>query len=424
MSALAGIKVLELGRVLAGPWAGQMLADLGAEVIKVEHPRGGDDTRGWGPPVFPHSDGSPSAQSAYFLAANRAKKSIAVDFSQPQGLALVQELADRCDVVIENFRVGALRKYALDYDSIAARNPGVIYCSITGFGQTGPRRHQGGYDFVVQALGGLMSVTGQPDGTPGGEPMKVGVPVTDLFTGMYAATGILAALNARHASGRGQAIDLSLFDVQIAMLANQGMNYLVSGKVPVRLGNDHPNVVPCGTYATADGYLVLTIGSDVQFERLCEAMDLRHLLDDARFGANAGRSVHRDALNQLLTERFAARTTEDWLDRFDQAKVPAAPVNTVATAFDDRQARARGLKIDIPASYGLVPTIANPLRLSDDPVPYDAAPPMLGQHTDEVLRERLGLSPHAVAALCEAGIVRLHEGPPAAEGLNEYVQMK
>jgi crotonobetainyl-CoA:carnitine CoA-transferase CaiB-like acyl-CoA transferase len=409
MSALEGIRVLELGRVLAGPWSGQNLADLGADVIKVEHPKAGDDTRGWGPPYFEHERGSESSESAYFLAANRGKRSIAIDFADPQGLELVKRLAAESDVIIENFRVDSLKKYGLDYDSLSKANPKLVYCSITGFGQTGPRRHVGGYDFIMQAMGGLMSVTGRPDDAPGGEPMKVGVPITDLFTGMYATVGILAALNERNRTGQGQAIDISLFDVQIAMLANQGMNYLVGGFTPQRLGNDHPNVVPCGVFPTADGHLVLTIGNDTQFHRLCTAMGLDGLLEDPRYGDNASRSVNRGSLNQSLDDRFRQRSTEDWLADFEAAKVPAAPVNTVPSAFADIQSVARGLHVEIPASYGKVPTIASPLRLSRSPVEYRKAPPLLGEHTREILTELLDVSEEEMSSLAASRVIRGRE---------------
>lgn len=415
MTALRGIKVLELGRVLAGPWAGQVLADLGADVIKIEHPIAGDDTRGWGPPFFEHSNGSESRESAYYLSTNRGKRSFAVDFANPEGLALVQRLAAKADIVIENFRVGALNKYGLDYDTVAATNRGVIYCSITGFGQSGPKRFVGGYDFIIQALGGLMSVTGLPDNLPGGEPMKVGVPVTDLFTGMYAAVGILAALNHRRETGAGQSIDISLFDVQVATLANQGMNFLVSGDAPTRMGNDHPNVAPCGTFPTIDGYIVLTIGNHVQFERLCETLGKPELAQDDRFRDNARRSLNRGELNRELVALFKSRTTSEWISLLESARVPIAPVNSIAQAFDDPQAKARQLKVEIDASYGRVPGIASPLRLSATPVKYERAPPTLGEHTWEILRNELTQSDAQIERLLAAEVVCSEAQPKKTE---------
>jgi crotonobetainyl-CoA:carnitine CoA-transferase CaiB-like acyl-CoA transferase len=406
MSALYGIKVLELGRALAGPWSGQTLADLGAEVVKIEHPLAGDDTRGWGPPYFRRGGAAHSQQSAYFLATNRGKKSVAIDFSKLAGSELVRRLALQADVIIENFRVESLVKYGLDYKTLAAQNPRLIYCSITGFGQTGPRRFLGGYDFVIQALGGLMSVTGLPDDTPGGEPMKVGVPITDLFTGMYATIGILAALRGREQSGRGQALDISLFDVQAAMLANQGMNYLVSGEIPVRLGNDHPNVVPCGTFATADGHIVLTIGNDGQFQRLCTALGTPERGLDLKFRTNRDRCHHRAELVGLISESLSSRGNVEWLTIFEEAKVAAAPVNTIAGTFADPQSIARGLRVELPAQGGAVPSIASPLRLSETPVEYLRAPPHLGEHTNEVLANDLALSQAEIEALQLQGVIR------------------
>ncbi|HWK35433.1 CaiB/BaiF CoA-transferase family protein [Sphingomonas sp.] len=412
MTALDGIRVLELSRVVAGPWASQLLADFGADVIKVEHPAHGDDTRSWGPPYLAHDDGTPSRESGYFLAANRGKRSLAIDFADPAGLAVVTALADRADVIIENFRVGALARYGLDPVSVAARNPRAVYCSITGFGQDGPRAGQGGYDFNMQAMGGLMSITGQPDGSPGGGPVKVGVAITDLFTGMYAGSAVLAALHARDADGAGQHIDIALFDVQLAMLANQGMNHLVDGRLPQRLGNDHPNVVPCGAFDTADGRIVITVGNDVQYARLCVALEAPALARDPRFATNADRCIHRAALIPLLIAAFARRPTDDWLDRLAEAKVTAAQINTIPQAFADPQAVSRGARRAIGASYATVPTIANPVRFSRTAIAHDRAPPALGEHSAAILAE-LGIESTAITDLFARGVVRCASPTPA-----------
>ncbi|HEX7113976.1 MAG TPA: CoA transferase [Steroidobacter sp.] len=350
--ALAGLRVLELSRVLAGPWAGQILADLGATVTKIEHPGKGDDTRAWGPPYLEREDGRPSAESAYYLGANRNKQSVAIDFSTAEGRELVTALALKADVVLENFRPGALRKYGLDYETLSSRNERLIYCSITGFGQSGPRSHLGGYDFIIQALGGLMSVTGLPDDSPGGGPMKVGVPVADLCTGLYAAVGILAALESRHRTGKGQQLDLSLFDVQVAMLANQGMNYLVGGAAPGRLGNDHPNVTPCGVFRTAEGRVAFAVGNDEQFRRFCAALGMEDVAQDSRFSVNISRNVHRDELNARIAQVLATRPTEHWIAAFEKHRVPAAPVNSIDAVFDDPQATARDLRVEMQHPFG------------------------------------------------------------------------
>jgi crotonobetainyl-CoA:carnitine CoA-transferase CaiB-like acyl-CoA transferase len=404
-SALENVKVVELCRVLAGPWAGQTLADLGADVIKVEHPERGDDTRGWGPPYFMSRDDNCRSESAYFLSANRNKRSVAINFAHEEGSQLVIELARRADILIENFRPGALGKYGLDYASLSAINPRLIYCSITAFGQDGPASHRPGYDLAIQAIGGLMSLTGQPDGAAGAGPVKTGVAISDLFSGLYSTIGILAALQARHASDRGQHLDIGLFDTQVAMLANQGMNYLVSGEAPVRLGNGHPNVVPYQSFQTADGYLVLAVGSDEQFQRCCRQLGREDLAGDERYRQNRGRVDNRDSLLRSLSETFLTRSTSEWLALMEQADVPAAPINRLDQVFAEPQSIARALRIELPHPFGQVPSIASPIRLSETPPTYRRAPPLLGEHTDEVLMGELGLDVSRVETLRAAGVV-------------------
>ena len=393
--ALDGIKVLDLSRVLAGPWASQLLADLGATVIKVEKPGAGDDTRHWGPPNLP--DGT----AGYFLAANRGKQSITVDITQPEGRAIVQQLAAEADVLLENYKVGGLKKYGLDYPTLKAINPRLVYCSITGFGQTGPYASRPGYDYIVQGMSGLMSITGPAEG----EPHKVGVAVTDLFTGLYASNAICAALLARERSGEGQAIDLALFDCALAMLANVNMNWLIGGDVPPRLGNAHPNIVPYQVFATSDGHFILACGNDSQFARIAELCGHAEWATDPRFARNADRVAHRDALVPLLAEVFVTRTRDDWLAALDAAGVPNGPINTVDQAFADPQIVARGMRLDLPDAQGLpVPQVACPIQLSGTPVVYHAAPPALGQHTEAVLKS-LGKTADEVARLRENGVV-------------------
>jgi crotonobetainyl-CoA:carnitine CoA-transferase CaiB-like acyl-CoA transferase len=400
--ALAGVRVLDLSRVLAGPWAAQTLGDLGAEVIKIERPGTGDETRGWGPPFAAGGD------AAYFLCANRNKKSVAVDLAQPEGAELVRALAAQSDVVLENFRAGALAAYGLDYPAVAAANPAVVYCSITGFGQTGPYRERPGYDLLVQAMGGLMSVTGRPDGEPGAGPQKTGVAVTDILTGLYASTAILAALLHRRATGTGQYIDLALLDVQVASLANLSMNYLVSGVVPQRMGNAHPSIVPYQDFPTADGALVIAAGNDAQFARLCAAAGRPEWSADPRFAGNAGRVAHRDALIALLTERTRTRATAAWVAALEAADVPCGPINTLADVFADPQVRARGLAVPLQRAGGTpVTLVANPIGFSQTPVAYAAAPPALGADTAAVLAERLDLDAATVARLAAAGTIGL-----------------
>jgi crotonobetainyl-CoA:carnitine CoA-transferase CaiB-like acyl-CoA transferase len=377
--------VLDLSRVLAGPWASQMLGDLGAEVIKIEHPERGDDTRGWGPPYATGADGKP-VESAYFLCANRNKKSVALDIANPEGQAKVRSLAQKSDVLIENFKVGGLRKFGLDYESLAALNPRLIYCSVTGFGQTGPYAQRPGYDFMIQGLGGLMSVTGRPDGAEGGGPLKVGVALTDVLTGLHAVAGILAALAWRERSGQGQHIDLALLDVQVSCLANQALNYLVTGHSPQRLGNSHPSIVPYEAFPTADGDMILAVGNDSQFASLCRAAGHPEWAEDPRFASNAARVEHRRTLVPLLRQLTVQRTTDDWIALLEQANVPCGPINDLAGVFADPQVRARELRVNLPHPLaGSVPSVASPLRLSKTPVQYRHAPPALGADTREVL---------------------------------------
>ena len=404
--ALSGVKVLDLSRVLAGPWAGQTLGDLGAEVVKVERPGAGDDTRAWGPPFVTDAQGQPTGESAYYLCANRNKHSVTIDFTRPTGQAVVRALAAQSDVLIENFKTGGLAAYGLDYESLSALNPRLVYCSITGFGQTGPYAHRAGYDFLIQGMGGLMSITGQPDGAPGGGPAKVGVALTDILTGLYASTAILAALQARERTGRGQHIDLALLDVQVACLANQGMNYLYGGQPPRRMGNAHPNTVPYQDFPTADGHMILAIGNDGQFARFCHAAGRPAWATDERFATNAARLAHRELLIAMLRELTAQRGTREWIALLEQHAVPCGPINTVADVFADAQVQARGMQIamDHPQA-GRIPLVASPMRLSATPVQYRAAPPQLGQHTLEVLRDRLGLSPEAIDELERQGVL-------------------
>jgi crotonobetainyl-CoA:carnitine CoA-transferase CaiB-like acyl-CoA transferase len=403
---LEGIRVLDLSRVLAGPWCTQNLADLGAQVIKIERPGSGDETRSWGPPYLRDEDGRDTVESAYYQCANRGKLSMAVDIGAPEGAALIRELARQCDVLVENFKVGGLKKYGLDYESLSALNPALIYCSVTGFGQTGPLAHRAGYDFLIQGMGGLMSITGEPDGAPGGGPEKVGVAVTDLMAGMYATTGVLAAVIERERSGLGQHIDIALLDCQLAMLANQSMNYLCTGKAPRRLGNAHPNVVPYQTFAASDGHLILACGNDSQFRALCGAMALNELAADPRFATNSARSVNRMELLPTLEKAFRTRSRDAWISALEACGVPCGPINDVAQAFGSEQAQARGAvrRIAHPLA-GTSPSVASPLRLSATPVEYDMAPPLLGEHTRTLLDGLLGLDAGRIDALCASGAV-------------------
>ncbi|MEN3165264.1 CaiB/BaiF CoA-transferase family protein [Tistrella mobilis] len=403
--ALSHIRVLDLSRVLAGPWASQILGDLGAEVLKIERPGAGDDTRGWGPPYAEAADGS-AREAAYFLTTNRNKSSVAIDMGTAEGAALIRRLAAESDVVIENFKVGGLKKYGLDQESLRALNPRLIYCSITGFGQTGPYAPRAGYDFMIQAMGGLMSVTGEPDEVPGGGPVKVGVALVDVMTGLYATIGVLAALAHRERTGAGQHIDLALLDVSVATLANQAMNYLVSGKAPGRMGNAHPNIVPYQAFATQDGHLVLAIGNDEQFRRFAAEAGHPEWAADPRFATNAQRVANRAALVPLVAGAVATRTTDDWIAALESKAVPCGPINTLDRVFADPQVQARGLARQIAhPALGSVPTVANPLNLSATPVDYARAAPRLGADTDETLGRLLGLDADALADLRKKGVI-------------------
>ncbi|AFK56556.1 CaiB/BaiF CoA transferase family protein [Tistrella mobilis] len=403
--ALSHIRVLDLSRVLAGPWASQILGDLGAEVLKIERPGAGDDTRGWGPPYAEAADGS-AREAAYFLTTNRNKSSVAIDMGTEEGATLIRRLAAESDVVIENFKVGGLKKYGLDQESLRALNPRLIYCSITGFGQTGPYAPRAGYDFMIQAMGGLMSVTGEPDEVPGGGPVKVGVALVDVMTGLYATIGVLAALAHRERTGAGQYIDLALLDVSVATLANQAMNYLVSGKAPGRMGNAHPNIVPYQAFATQDGHLVLAIGNDEQFRRFAAEAGHPDWGTDPRFATNAQRVANRAALVPLVAGAVATRTTDDWIAALESKAVPCGPINTLDRVFADPQVQARGLARQIAhPALGSVPTVANPLNLSATPVDYARAAPRLGVDTDETLGRLLGLDVAALADLRKRGVI-------------------
>jgi crotonobetainyl-CoA:carnitine CoA-transferase CaiB-like acyl-CoA transferase len=403
--ALSGVRVLDLSRVLAGPWCTQTLADLGADVIKVERPGSGDDTRGWGPPFLKDQSGADTAEAAYYLGTNRNKRSVTIDLAHPEGQALVRRLALRADVMVENFKVGDMARYGLDAGAMLALNPRLVYCSVTGFGQTGPYRDRAGYDYAIQGIGGLMSVTGERDDRPGGGPQKVGVAVADLFTGMYATVAILAALRHRDATGQGQAIDMALLDTQVAMLANLGANYLVTGQPPGRAGNAHQNIVPYQVFEVADGHLILAVGNDGQFTRLCTVAGCPELATDPRFARNADRVRHRETLVPLLAERLRRRAKADWLAALEAAKVPCGPINHLGEVFDDPQVRARQMVTTMPHPLaGELRLVSSPIKLSATPVQPRRAPPLLGQHTDEVLAE-LSLSADERAALRAQGVV-------------------
>ena len=402
---LTGIRILDLTRVLAGPWATQLLADFGAEVIKIEKPGEGDDTRGWGPPFLTNPDGS-RGDAAYFVSANRGKWSVAIDMASAEGQTLIRDLAAKSDVVIENFKVGGLRKYGLDYDSLRTVKSDLVYCSITGFGQNGPFAQRAGYDFMIQGMAGIMSITGQPDGAPGAEPMKVGVAFADIFTGLYAVIGMLGALDHRQRTGEGQYIDMALLDSQVAVLANQALNFLVGGKAPTRLGNAHPNIVPYQTFATSDGYIIMAVGTERQFKEFCTIIGVSHLADDDRFRSNRLRVENRAALIPLLEGPMKARTTAEWVDAFEAAAVPCGPINTIDQVFANEQVLARGLQIGLTRDDGVqVPGVANPIQFSGTPIAYDKAPPRFGDGTDKVLNEVLGLDSDRIAALRRAGTI-------------------
>ena len=407
--ALAGVRVLDLSRVLAGPWCTQTLADLGADVIKVERPPaaghpGGDDTRGWGPPFLKDAQGQETAEAAYFLGAHRTKRSVLIDIAKAAGQDLVRELAAQCDVLVENFKVGDMARYGLDANSLRLRWPRLVYCSITGYGQTGPYADRAGYDYAVQGLGGLMSVTGERDGQPGAGPQKVGVAVADLFTGMYATVAILAALRHRDLTGEGQVIDMALLDTQVAMLANLGANYLVTGVTPQRAGNAHQNIVPYQVFEVADGHVILAVGNDAQYTRFCEVAACPELARDQRFVTNALRVKNRLVLVPLLAARMRTRARADWLEALDAAKVPCGPINNLGQVFADPQVRARGMVATVShPHHDALPLVASPIKLSKTPVQTRRAPPLLGQHTEEVLAE-FGIGAQRRQALLAGGI--------------------
>ena len=406
--ALAGIRVLDLSRVLAGPWCTQILGDLGADVVKIERPGHGDDTRSWGPPFLRDGLGADTAESAYYLGANRNKRSLTIDLAAPAGQDLVRALAREADVLVENYKVGDMARYGLDHASLAALNPQLVYCSITGYGQSGPYAARPGYDYAVQGLGGLMSVTGERDALPGGGPQKVGVAVADLFTGLYAVVGIQAALRHRDAqgfrSGRGQLIDMALLDTQVAMLANLGANYLVSGQVPARAGNAHQNIVPYQVFEVADGHVILAVGNDGQFARFCAVAGLTELASDARFARNVERVRNRDLLVPQIAAVMRQRTRAEWLQALEAAQIPCGPINDLAQVFDDPQVQARGMVETVPHPLNdALQLVASPLKLSATPPVTRRAPPLLGQHSDEVLRDWLGWDAARIAAARTAG---------------------
>ncbi|MEY8690209.1 MAG: CaiB/BaiF CoA transferase family protein [Leptothrix sp. (in: b-proteobacteria)] len=403
---LTGLKVLDLSRVLAGPWASQLLADLGADVVKVERPGVGDDTRAWGPPYLKDEQGRDTTEAAYFLCANRNKRSLTLDLAHPDGQALVRRLAAQADVLLENFKVGGLAQYGLDYASLAALNPRLIYASITGFGQDGPYAPRAGYDFLIQGMGGLMSLTGRADGEDGAGPQKVGVALTDIMTGLYTTIAVQAALAERTRSGLGQHIDVALLDVQVACLANQAASYLAAGVVPRRMGNAHPAIVPYQDFPTLDGDMILAIGNDGQFARFCAIAGRPEWATDERFATNPARVAHRATLIPLLRQTTVLRTTAEWIAALEAAAVPCGPINRIDQVFADPQVQARGLRVELPhPSAGTVALVANPIRLSGSPVRHELAPPLLGQHSDAVLTDWLALDAAAIAALRERQII-------------------
>ena len=395
---LRGLKVFDLTRVLAGPTCVQMLADLGADVVKIERPGAGDDTRGFAPPFMPGT-----GESAYFVGVNRNKRSVTLDIATPEGQEIALALIARSDILVENFKVGALAKYGLAYEQLRERFPGLIYCSITGFGQTGPYAPRPGYDSLIQAMGGVMSLTGEPDG----QPQKVGIPVADLFAGLYGCIGVLAALRHRERTGQGQQVDIGMLDTHVAWLANQGMNYLATGENPPRLGNQHPNIVPYQVFPTADGFLVLSVGNDPTFKRFCETFGLEHLLSDERFATNAARVANRQLVTDTLTPLMKGNTTAWWVERLEGLKIGCGPINTLREVFADPHVQARGMVMRMPhaATPEGVQVVANPVRLSETPADYRLPPPVLGQHTEEVLRDRLGLDAAKLEELRGKGVI-------------------
>lgn len=405
-TALGHIRVLDLTRVLAGPWCTQNLADLGADVIKIERPGAGDDTRSWGPPYLKDGEGRDTEEAAYYLAANRGKRSLTLDIATPEGQDIIRKLAAQSDVVMENYKVGQLRKYGLDYESLKKIKPDLVYCSVTGFGQTGPYAHRAGYDFIVQGMGGFMSITGERDDLPGGGPQKGGVAISDLMTGMYATIAVLAALTHRDRTGAGQYIDMALLDVQVAMLANMGSNYLASGRAPRRWGNAHPNIVPYQTFATSDGHIIVAVGNDGQYAKFVEAGGRAELARDERFATNPLRVRNRDVLVPLLADMVLGKTRDEWITLLEAAGVPCGPINNLDDVYVNPQVLARDMQVDLPHPCGApVKLVQSPMKLSGTPVRCDMPPPTLGQHSDEVLTELLGHDAAAIAALRAKGVV-------------------
>lgn len=403
---LSHIRVLDLSRVLAGPWCGQNLADLGAEVIKVERPKTGDDSRAYGPPWVKDREGRDTRESAYFTAANRGKKSVSLNISRPEGQAIVRELAKVSDVLIENYKFGDLARYGLAYDDLKAINPKLIYCSVTGFGQTGPNREHPGYDFMVQGMGGMMSVTGEPDGAPGGGPQRAGVPVADIITGMYASIAICAAIAHRAETGIGQHLDLALLDSQIALLAYQNTNYFATGTPPARIGNLHPNIVPYQPFKTSDGDIIVACGNDNLYRKLCVAAGCPQLAEDARFASNGKRVENRVELTRLLQEQMSKRTTREWMAVLEAAGVANGPINNLAQVYEEPQVKARGIRVEMDHPVaGKLSTVASPMRFSATPIEYKIAPPLVGEHTDAILGGLLGKSAAEIEALRAAGIL-------------------
>lgn len=404
---LTGLRVLDLSRVMAGPWCTQILADMGAEVIKIEHPTLGDDTRHWGPPWLKDKQGNDTQESAYYLSANRGKHSVTVDIGQPEGQALVRELAAESDILVENFKSGGLARKGLDYATLEAINPNLIYCSITGFGQTGPMAAMAGYDYLIQAQAGLMSITGAADGAPGAGPQRVGMAVSDLTTGMNATIAILGALHHRHLTGEGQYIDMALLDVQVSWLANQALNYFCSGKPPTRTGEYHPNLVPYQPFPTADGEnVIIAIGNDGQFKRFCAAVGHSELAIDPRFSTNPERVKHRLELVPLMTQITLSRTSHEWIEMLGAISVPCGPIQNIAQVFDDSQVKARNMQIELETETGVVPGVANPIKYSRTPLEYRKPPPRLGEDTDSVLERLLHKGAEEVSALRKKGVVK------------------
>ncbi len=403
---LTRLRVLDMSRILAGPWAAQTLADLGAEVIKIERPGSGDDTRSWGPPFLKDTDGNETTEAAYFQSANRGKKSVTVDITKPEGQDIVRRLAAESDILFENYKVGGLARHGLGYDDMKAVNPGLVYCSITGFGQTGPYASRAGYDFLIQAMGGMMSVTGEADDRPGGGPQKIGVALTDILTGLYATIAALAAISLRQQTGTGQHIDMALLDVTAASMANQALNFLVSGTAPGRMGNAHPNIVPYQSFATADHHVIVAVGNDAQFARFCEVGGRPELARDPRYATNAGRVTNRDELVPILEHMMRAKPRADWLSGLEGVGVPCGPINDLEQLFDDPQIQSRMRRIELAHPLaGTVPQVANPIRYSDAELAYGGAGPTLGQHTDEVLAGLLGMADEDIASLRERAVI-------------------